>query len=106
MRVAIRERIQPRPEHYILSHSPRISRSQFVLSKAAARHHERTKGPREGRMLFRIAAQFRRGLAANDAQSQRIVEHARLIKKLMRGPANRYPLRRSAEFPFLHVRSE
>ena len=99
-------RIQARTENNILSYTPRKSACQFVLGKTAARHHECPKRAREGGMLFGIAAQLGRCLAANDAQSQRIVEHARLVQQLVRGPANRHSLCRLAEFSFLHVRSE
>src|SRR5580658_11133086 len=103
MRVAIGEGIEAGAKDYILSDSVRDGAGKFVFGVAAACCHEGAEGAGEDVILFGIGAERCGGLGADDPQRQRVVEDFRFVKKLVRGAANRYSLRGSAEFAFLHV---
>src|ERR1700722_3539464 len=108
MRVAIGKSIESGAEDNTLSYTVSECTPQFVFVVAAAGRHECAEGAGESVVLFRIGSKIVRGLSADDPQGERIVENLGLIQQLVRGPANRHPMRSLAEFAFLHfqIRSD
>jgi hypothetical protein len=102
MRIAIGKSIESRAEDNILSYTVSDGPREFVFGVAAAGRHECAEGAGESVVLFRIGSKIVCGLSADDPQSERIVENFGLIQQLVRGPANRHPMRSLAEFAFLH----
>src|SRR5258706_9248352 len=102
MRIAVSEGVEPSSQDNVLPHALRESPRKLILGIPAARRHERPERPRKRVVLFRIGSQLLFCFGTNDAQSQGIVEHSGLVKKLVRGAPNRHPLCSSAEGPLLH----
>src|SRR6202047_824837 len=102
MRIAIGKSIEPRAEDDILSYTVSDRTGEFVFGVAAAGRHECAEGAGESVVLFRIGSKIVCSLGADDPQSERVVENFGLIQQLVRGPANRHPMRSLAEFAFLH----
>jgi hypothetical protein len=105
MRIAIGKSIESRAEDNILSYTVSDGPREFVFGVAAAGRHECAKGAGESVVLFRIGSKIVCGRSADDPQSERIVENFGLIQQLVRGPANRHPMRSLAEFAFLHFQT-
>ena len=96
------DRVQASAEDHVLVYALPNGVSKLILRVAAARSHEGTERARKFMVFSGTGSKRFRGLDTNNAQRQRIVEHLGLVKQLMRGPADRHPLRRSTEFTFLH----
>src|SRR5580704_202625 len=104
VRVTVGKGIETGAEHDVLGHALRYGAGEFVLGIAAARRHECAEGAGKGMVFFGIGPERFGSFGANNAQSQRVVEHPGPVEKLMRGPTNRHPLRGPAEFALLHWR--
>ena len=102
MRIAVGEGIEAGAEDNVLPHAALDGLRQLVFCVAAPCHHKRTKGA-SNRVIafFRTGAQLLGRFRSDNRHSQRIVEHFRLVKKLVGGAAESNLVRGPAESSLL-----
>src|SRR5882672_3881549 len=90
IRIAVRERVEPRAEHEIAADAARDRLVQEVLGNPAARRNERAQVPRRHTArASRVGTDRRCPPVADDLERDRIVEDPGLVVHLVRRAAQR-----------------
>lgn len=103
VRAAVHKRVETGAQNHLLRGAAADSSGELVLRETAPNGHEGSYRAGDGAALGAgVGRQLRRGLRADDRDSQRIVEHPGRIEKLVSRAPHRDAHRRAARAGFVH----